>query len=333
MDSYTRNEKIISIASYTEKELMSSLPEKGIQAPETGFYGWPDGMLILGLCEAGYLDSVREYIKMWTEAGQPLSVIDNTLGHYTTMKMYEMTGNEKYLRIGQKVADFVLNKLPRDEKNSLLYSDGSYNKAIYSDGIGMATAFLSEYAKVTHDERAKELARTQLLNFFEYGLDSETGLVYHGYEFCTSSHFPNLGWGRGTGWISLGLGSYLTAFEDREVAEKGEKLMLSCLKYLKDDGMFSWNIPTKDGKSDTTATSMIFWCIAKMKKKGYLREVDMSVLEKTADECLAYVNEYGEVSGASGSCLDFGNYSQEFGHSKCGQGGVLAYEALFSTFR
>ncbi len=321
MSKYIEQELTDQLVAVAEKEL-AELTEKKMASPNKyEYFGWPEGVLMLGLLEAERFDALEKHIDGFIKAGKKFSRPDNGLAGYPIIRLYEETGDEKYKKLADSLATILFN-YPRDMNDSIVYGEGIENWYIYSDGTGMATIFLSHYARVFGDHEAEFLARKQLLNFFNYGIDPETGLPYHGYDVQNGYKFPNLGWGRGAGWLMIGTAGYLCNWKNDELEEKADRMIKAIFGCAMENGMFSWNLPTLEGPADTSATGMIMSSAYKMKQKGLLKDISLDVFKKAADASRAYI-ENGVVSGSSGSCLDFGNYSKTYEHNVWGQGAIL----------
>lgn len=320
------------VADEAERMLARSAEEKNAKE-EWGQPGWPDGTLALGLCEAGRFGALARYADEWISHGAPVTSVDAGLFGYSLIALYERGGGEKYGNAARKIADFFKNTWPRDREGTLLYSDRDENGRVYSDGTGMGTAFSARYARVFGDREFSDIAARQIANWMKNGIDPETGLAYHGYSVKEDIRFPNLGWGRGTGWLALAVGSCAESLRDPATDALCEKFLTDVLRFRMKNGMLSWNLPDTDGPSDTSATGMIFWGALKMKERGLLPDLAPDELVSSADAAAPFVRDGGKVFGSHGECYDFGYYSDKFDeHNKWGQGATLAFFAALDRF-
>ena len=89
----------------------------------------------------------------------------------------------------------------RDEgTNIIFYRKDSPNQFI--DALGMYVPFLVEYSRLTGDKLANKIAYDNMLEFYNYGVDKETGIPTHGYNKNTLIKVI-VQLGRGIGWYVL----------------------------------------------------------------------------------------------------------------------------------
>ncbi len=283
---------------------------------------WPAGLLLLGLVEAGRHEDAAEYIAEWIRDGSDTAYVDDALTGYVIIRLYEITGKKEYRDAADKIAEF-LKTTPRDIEGSIIYGPGR-NEYIYADGAGMTALFLSHYGKVFEKEEASALAKKQIGNYLNYGMAVNQGLPYHGYDVKSGVRYGIIGWGRAAGWLLMGMAGYLSDWSDPGVARAAAGIVGQIYGYLRKDHLFSWQLEAVEGPSDTSATGMLLWSVAKLEEKGVLPGFDHNVLQDSADSLRHEING-GRVYGASAECIDFAQYKQEYGSFPWGQGAVLAF--------
>ena len=326
------DEKMISALADEAERMLLENPD-GHSVKEDGLrLGWPDGVLTLGLVEAGRYDAVSRFLDRWIDDGAAVEAVDACLAGYAMLRLYQRRGGEKYRAAAEKIADFFRHDWPRDPDGTLMYSSSDPNRRVYSDGTGMGTPFSALYSKLFGDAEMADLTRLQIKNWMKRGIDPATGLAHHGYGVLEGIKFNNIGWGRGTGWLMLAIGSCAAYTGDPETDRISEDFVRNCFRFRMKNGMFSWNLPDVDGPSDTSSTGLIMWGVLKMKERGLLPDVTDEVVAETARACASFVREDGKVYGSSGECYDFGWYSGKYDeHNKWGQGAALAFLAALQS--
>ena len=311
------------MADVSEAILDESLATKE-RSPGYALCNWRDGVLLVGLVEAGRFEAVRKYVDAFIESGEtPFCTECGVLG-YSVCALYEKYGDEKYEKLCHRIMA-AIDEYPMDSDGQVKYGgdrslDAQY---VYVDGTGFVTIFLGRYAALFKSERARRLANLQLENYMRRGVD-KTGLVAHGYK-GESELCGEIGWGRGTGWMMLAVGSVLGYCAEREVSEKCAELVRGTMSYLRDTDNFSWSLGKKDGHTDTSATGFIMWGVLKAKENGdSLPDIGLERIKSVAYSCLSDIKD-GVVYGASGECLDWNVYNDKFGHYKWGQASILAF--------
>ena len=107
---------------------------------------WPQGMLLLGLLEAGEIQVVKDFFDRWISRGSVVIYPDDALAGYVLVRLYEQTADDKYLEGAHKVAEY-LSRTERNEERMIVYQPGKPVQNIAADGAGMAALFLARYAK------------------------------------------------------------------------------------------------------------------------------------------------------------------------------------------
>lgn len=296
---------------------------------------WPGGMLMLGLVTSfGVLKeedelygravkALDDHLKLWkSKYDGRLDFIDDTLAGYGIIRLYERSHDPAHRDIIDKINQFVM-EAPTDFAGSIIYNPGKGNNYIFADGIGQSTLFMAAYIRMkmivqdllydgqnnsdvhyySESDYLGEIAKLylQFVNFYRYGRDKKSGLIYHGYSLVerpdidydvyktnaaktvkvfSEEHVCNkqglLGWGRAYGWLMMGLSGgaslekYLTR-KGKEVALKAEfslvpwfmELCDIAMEYQREDGGWSWQIQAVEGHIDMSATGMIAFSLAK----------------------------------------------------------------------
>lgn len=231
---------------------------------------WPAGMLMVGLV-ASIDDSpsdaegnniarkaLESHLKLWQEKyDSRLDFVDDALAGYSVIRLYEKSHNEEHGKIADLVNSFIMDA-PLDPAGSILYNPGRNSRNIFADGIGQATMFMASYIRmklIVHEILFEGQGNTevlyysesdylnwigklylQLMNFYKYGRDQKSGLIYHGYSLTANETESDknsdgvvkanasriakdfyaeykcdkkglLGWGRAHGWLLMGLSS------------------------------------------------------------------------------------------------------------------------------
>ncbi|WP_158588910.1 glycoside hydrolase family 88 protein [Butyrivibrio sp. XB500-5] len=335
---------------------------------------WPAGMLMLGLVSAlEYLDAMSDdearglrkriesvigkHLDMWlSRYGGKIDYIDDALSGFCFIKMYERTRNTKYKDAADRLAEFII-KSPKDSAGSVIYNASRGNKNIFADGVGQVAMFAAEYAKVfgaaadsgegvesRHKAEQKKFVEGMrsvkdnlLKNFYTFGRDPKSGLIYHAYELQENVRYVIDGvnneeqrrhtelyaekkglmcWGRAFGWLIMGA-----------AGDWFKELALAALDYQREDGGWSWQLQAVDGHIDMSATGMIAYALSVGLKSDIFSAEEQTKIkeaEQKASECMEHHIDGGAVLDALSSCDDFGVHYQTYGNYPWGQGAVLA---------
>ena len=330
---YMIDKKLISQAADEAERMLLDTPDGHSRRDGSLRLGWPDGMLTLGLTEAGRYDAVGRFLDRWIEDGATVGAVDAGLCGYAMLRLNEIRPEKRYRDAAEKIAGFLKSGWPRDPDGTMLYSNSDPSRRVYSDGTGTGTPFLARYGRDFDDAEFTGTADLQIKNWMKRGIDPATGLAHHVYSVSEGQKFNNIGWGRGTGWLMLAAGACAESHGDPETSRLSERFVTDIFRFRMKNGLFSWNLPDTDGPSDASATGMIMWGVMKMKGRGLLPAVTDGMIAETARACESFIREDGKVYGSSGECYDFGWYSDKFDeHNKWGQGAILAFLSMAERF-
>jgi len=196
------------------KDVVKKAMGRSVRSKDPMF--WPSGMLILGLVtslgilkeddklKAKALKSLDDHLKLWqTRYGGRLDFVDDALAGYGVIRLYEKTQDQTHRQIIDRINQFVL-EAPTDYAGSIIYNKGKGNTCIFSDGIGQTTMFMAAFIRMkmiiqeqlydgrneseiqyySESDYLNEISKLyiQFINFYRYGRDKKSGLIYHGYS-------------------------------------------------------------------------------------------------------------------------------------------------------
>lgn len=279
-----------------------------------------DGQLATGTIEG----ALTAYYSRWFKKDMPIAVLDDLLAGETLLNIYlEIQGGaaggmgslscERIRTALDRLAAFAVEH-PKDEAGSLIYRPTHGEMTIFVDSVGLICPFLYHYSEVFGKQEYRELALLQIVNYLSYGMDSITGLPYHGYNAADGCKYGIIGWGRAVGWLLRGmLGCMSSTYGRERLSAPYIALVDASLVYQRKDGYFSWQLGALEGPADTSATGMICAALG--------QGIDSSVLvgenyRKALQEgCHALEKSVknGFVYNCSGECEGFSCYPQRYG--------------------
>ena len=268
---------------------------------------WPQGMLLLGLLEAGEIQAVKDFFDRWISRGSVVIYPDDALAGYVLVRLYEQTADDRYLEGAHKVAEY-LSRTERNEERMIVYQPGKPVQNIAADGAGMAALFLARYAKclaarpadhrpgdvdvsskekinetgpaetasaadteianVAYAEEYADDARRQVTDYLRCATDAATGLPMHGFDLASGKQKGLAGWGRAAAWLLMGMS------ECGSLDGQTEELIQKVLQYQRDDGLIPWHLPAGD-PADTSASGMVAWSILNFEQNGAAPGIEM----------------------------------------------------------
>ena len=292
---------------------------------------WPIGIMVRGLIEINDTKPLIKYANSWANHGAKFYNIDDALAAEVFIYLYRKTAGEGYKMAADEMYQYLVESR-KDAEGSLLYRPNQDNEIVAVDMIGLVAPFLVKYGTEFKVPEAIELAYTQIKNYLIHGMDEKTGLPVHAYEAATGSHYGLVGWGRAVGWLMMGMSFFIkyVCDEAEKLTEEMQKdfseyndirtafnsLKKNVLKYIGEDGLFSWHITEIDGHVDTSASGMILDAMAMtvgFGEKKYSDGVeDDAILNKGISALKEKVVD-GTVTDALGECEDYGVHPQYYG--------------------
>lgn len=263
--------------------------------PQKDAFFWPHAMLTQTLEEAGDVELLKKYYDMWIKKGQPIFHVDNIMNGYSLLYVYDKTKEDKYKAAADRLWKYLCEY--EKELGSPLPYRKNHPTHVYVDALGMTVPFLCRYGAMFGVPEATKMGTKQIMDFLQYGMDTHTGLPYHGYDAKNAVKQGIIGWGRAVGWLMLSMADSMESLPEGEEKEKlitaFYKLTLSAYKYIREDGYFSWQLSAMESEKDTSATAMIAYAVGKMKRykaHTYIQRKE-SLTEKNADSKAAFGNE------------------------------------------
>ncbi|MBQ9078946.1 MAG: glycoside hydrolase family 88 protein [Ruminococcus sp.] len=215
--------------------------------------------------------------------------LDNINGGKNLLSLYRISGNERWLKAAQNLAD-ALSQQPRLDCGSFWHK-AIYQRQIWLDGSYMAFPFMAEFAGISGNTALIDDIRCQLRNIRNLMHDSESGLYYHGYDETKSINWadPETGlshefWLRSMGWLCAALADLCEILTDeKEISEMLAGLLDALSRHATPDGMLL-QLPAHPELSgnypETSGTLLFAYSALKAHRLGKAGEALKSAGEK-----------------------------------------------------
>lgn len=219
--------------------------------------------------------------------------IDNVKNGRSLLLLYNVTGQQKYLKAAQLLRH-QLDQHPRTKEGGFWHKK-IYPNQMWLDGLYMAQPFYAEYSAITNDTKAFDDITNQLVYMENHSRDAKTGLLYHGWDESkeqkwadkTSGRSPHV-WARAMGWYGMAL---VDALEYFPAEHAGRKKLIDILnryaeavsKVQQPSGLWYDIIDVPNGKGnyfESSAASMFVYSLAKGVRQGYLPQRYLAVAKK-----------------------------------------------------
>lgn len=216
-------------------------------------WNYMDNCMLRGILmydDKRYIDYAVKFINSYVEEDGKIPTmkaddynLDNICGGMNLIKLYELTGCERYRLAYERLYREQLMKQPRLKCGSFWHK-AIYQNQMWLDGAYMALPFLASYGKITSNSKIVGDALSQMMNIRRIMRDSKTGLYYHG--FCetkdvfwadSDTGLSNQFWLRSNGWLCAGLADMYEITQDSRIGEMLSELLTALSQCLTDENM------------------------------------------------------------------------------------------------
>ena len=175
------------------------------------------------------------------------------------LEIYLQTKEEKYLDLGQGLADKQWDKTTPDG----ITAEARY----WIDDMYMITAVQVQAFRATQDPKYLDRAALTMTAYLDK-LQQPNGLFFHALD---SPWY----WGRGNGWVAAGMAELLRSLPKNHpkrarILEGYRTMMASLLKYQAEDGLWRQLIDHPDVWAETSSTGMFTFAMVTGVKNGWL---------------------------------------------------------------
>jgi rhamnogalacturonyl hydrolase YesR len=228
--------------------------------------------------------------------------VDATVWGTLPLKIYQITGEKKFLDVGLHCADYQWEKPDmsrvREENRAnvqALVDAGFTSQARYwIDDMFMITGVQVNAYRATKDRKYLDRAAKTMVSYLDK-LQQPNGLFYH------RNPEAKFFWGRGDGWVAVGMTEILFDLPqdhpDRPRILKGYTDMMAALKqYQTESGMWRQIIDYEPSWLESSCTGMFTFAIANGVKKGWLAADEYKpVVKKAWPALVTYMDENGNM--------------------------------------
>jgi rhamnogalacturonyl hydrolase YesR len=202
--------------------------------------------------------------------------VDATVWGTLPLKIYQITNDDRYLKVGLHCADYQWEKPDmsrvREENRPMveaaLAAGLTPQVRYWIDDMFMITGVQVNAYRATKDKKYLDRAAKTMVSYLDK-LQQPNGLFYH------RNPEAKFYWGRGDGWVAVGMTEILFDLPedhpDRPRILKGYRDMMAALKqYQTQSGMWRQIIDYEPSWLESSCTGMFTFAIANGVKKGWL---------------------------------------------------------------
>jgi unsaturated rhamnogalacturonyl hydrolase len=208
--------------------------------------------------------------------------LDNVLGGRVLLRLYAVTGQEKYYKAASALRRQLLEQ-PRTSEGSFWHKK-KYTEQVWLDGLYMAQPFFAEWAVAFHEDSVFSDIVRQFSLIEAHTRDTATGLLYHGWDESRQEKWADKGsghsancWARAMGWYGMAL---VDVLEHLPADHPGRKVLqeilgryAAAIQKVQDPATGCWwDVLDKAGAPgnylEASASSMFVYVLAKGVRLG-----------------------------------------------------------------
>ena len=277
---------------------------------DIGRCDWVAGVGLYGFCKAHKRTGDGEILKFlsnWVEINIDEAIkmpkINTAVLMYTVLYVYRQNGNERYLALCKKIADYFLYEAPKTREGALEHTvieDAKFSEQIWADTLFMAVIFLAEMGE--YDKKYADFAAKQLCIHLESLYDNNTDLYFHAWNSIAKNHMSGVRWGRANAWIiysATEIIGILGDFEGVEVVKSYVKKHAAALKELQTQNGAFRTVLNEESYEEASATAGVIAGIKQAVQLGIIEKEYLCVFDKGMEYLMSVIAENGEVNEVS----------------------------------
>ncbi|WP_246188035.1 glycoside hydrolase family 88 protein [Paenibacillus tengchongensis] len=222
--------------------------------------------------------------------------------------LYRLTGEERLLHEAEEAAAWLLAEAPRTREGALEHTvteDAAFPEQVWADTVYMAVLFLARLAGGTGSRPYAEAAAEQTLLHLRLLQDTQSGLLFHGWNSREASHMSAVRWARANAWIILAVPQIVAEIRDiaaipDELYSRYTALAAGLRSIQNKGGLWHTVLNRADTVTETSASAGIACGFLLGVREGLLDAFYLDSAKLAVSGILPLITQDGEVQGVSG---------------------------------
>jgi unsaturated rhamnogalacturonyl hydrolase len=272
-------------------------------------WSWPCGVAFYGISRAWevtgkqeYIDFLVKWVDEYIEIGLPSFNVNACAMGHTMITLHEATGDQKYLDIEVKKAEYLRKDALRFGQNVFQHTVSSKNdfpEQAWADTLFMAAYFLLRLGFKLNNKEYIEDALNQYYWHEEFLQDETTNVFYHAWDNVNKNHLSGIYWARANAWAAytmtraFGMLNYLNPMWMQLDGAVSDQLS-ALVRLQSEEGMWHTVLDDESSYLETSASAGI---AAALVLKGH--PLHARYVQKALKGILSNIAEDGTVKNVS----------------------------------
>lgn len=288
------------------REVIERIQKRTLEMDMSNF-SWGEGVALWGFnrsLEAAENGAYLPFLKEWVEKGIAQSGFRHTVNTSIPCiglgEVYKVSGDEKYLEIMRRQAEYLMQEAPRLANGAIIHSDpnAEFGRQMWADTVFMAGLFLAYMGELTGNRAYLEEAARQLA-IHVGALQCEDGLFYHGWDETLHRHV-GCRWGRANAWIGVCIVEMLDYMPaDGLMISALERQLDALMPLQRQDGLWRTVLDGSFSYPEASCAYGFGYAVLKGVRLGILDKRYLAMTDRMEDALYRNVDESGKVCNVS----------------------------------
>ncbi|MBT9460407.1 MAG: glycoside hydrolase family 88 protein [Rugosibacter sp.] len=233
---------------------------------------------------------------------------------YAALRLFELTQNPRYLTYAKAQGE-AFACLPGAQKGCIPYTAGKH--WVLVDTVAFICPFLARLSRLTAEPHYANIALRQLDALWQHGR-ADDGWIFHAFDANTLETSGIAGWGRGVGWLLVGVVDTVCELPEGEDKTRwlvrGQQLLEKLATCQREDGHWPWRLDEPLAAPDSSVTALVAYALARWRQANFAEAVfQPRMLDRARSAIESVTDDKGRVGQCSGEAAGMGDYSTTFG--------------------
>ncbi|MDO8314864.1 MAG: glycoside hydrolase family 88 protein [Rugosibacter sp.] len=248
---------------------------------------------------------------------------------YAALRLFELTQNPRYLTYAKAQGE-AFACLPGAQNGRIPYTVGK--QWVLVDTVAFICPFLARLSRLTAVPGYAHIALRQLEALWQHGRADDTW-VFHAFDATTLKTSGISGWGRGIGWLLIGMVDTVCELPEGEDKilwlARSQHLLEKLALCQREDGHWPWRLDLPAAPPDSSVTALIAYALARWQQANFAQAAcQPQMLARARSAIDSVTDDKGLVGQCSGEAMGIGDYSTAFGSFMWAQAPAVAVDLI-----